>query len=166
MWCVTTQIWVVLLFGWKFVSSKFILIRYFDFLCCSPLYTLDLSPQRILVWWPHLSRLAQLGLHQQQDSFRLKLTSVMRGQLLFWSPRSLLALATMEWISALRERQLEMVTPRSFLSEKGFDLLSYPPCFEKSTGCLPECLAGLLLWYTDLRFVVWLEVSSWGAPGG
>ena len=47
--CVTTQIWVVLLFGWKFVTSKFIFIRHFDIFCGSPLWTLDLRPQRVLV---------------------------------------------------------------------------------------------------------------------
>ena len=82
---------------------------------------------------------------------RLKLTSVMRGQLLL---RGLLALATIEWISVSRERELEMVTPWSFPSEKEFDIQSYPPCFVKCTGFSPECLAGLSLWYTDLCFVL------------
>ena len=155
--CVTTQIWAVLLFAWKFVTSKFIFIRHFDILFGSPLCTLDRPPQwDYWFWWPHLSRLAQLGLYitSNRYSVRLKLMSVMRGQLFFWSPRSLLALATMEWISVSRERELEMVTPRSFPSEKDFHIQSHPPFFVKCTGFLPECLSGLLIWYTDHSFVL------------
>ena len=39
---------------------------HFDNSCGSLLYTLDLRLQRVLVWWPHLSRVPHLGLHQKQ----------------------------------------------------------------------------------------------------
>ena len=54
-------------FGWKFATSKFIFfLRHFNNSCGSLLYTLDLRLQRVLVWWPHLSRVPHLGLHQKQ----------------------------------------------------------------------------------------------------
>ena len=48
------------------LHPSFCFIWDFEILCGLPLYTLNLRLQRVLVWWPHLSRLAQQGLHQQQ----------------------------------------------------------------------------------------------------
>ena len=66
------------------LPSKFIFIRHFDILCGSPLCTLYLRPQRVLVLVTTLESPSSTGtLTSNRYSVRLKLTSVMRGQLLF-----------------------------------------------------------------------------------